>query len=133
MPALLAAGTNSYAQLITVLIIFVVVLGVTAWTTKWIAGYQKRQSESSNIELLEASRIGNNKYVQIVRVGETIYVLAIGKDTVTKLGEIPAEQLKNKPKQKESGFKSFFEKAMKRDSVNAETPKETDVHEDEII
>ncbi len=43
MAVLLAGKTDSYAQFITVLAVFVLVLAVTAAVTKWIAGYQKQQ------------------------------------------------------------------------------------------
>ena len=37
---ILTGKADSYAQFITVLLIFVAVLVVTALVTKWIAGYQ---------------------------------------------------------------------------------------------
>lgn len=94
MTVFLTGQADSYAQLLTVLLIFVVVLAATAFTTKWIAGYQKQQGISGNIELLDAVRLNNNKYIQIVRLGETYVAVAVCKDTVTLLGEIPQEQLK---------------------------------------
>ena len=42
MTLLLTFSSGSYAQFIAVLVVFVLVLGVTALTTKWIAGYQKQ-------------------------------------------------------------------------------------------
>ena len=115
---------SSYAQFITVLVVFVIVLGVTAWTTKWIANYQKKQAVNCNIQLLEAARLGNNKYIQLVRVGDTYMVLAVCKDTVTMLGEISPEQLKEAGDSKETGFKQLLEKVMHKDSDNSDTPKE---------
>ena len=93
MTILLTGRTDSYAQFITVLVVFVLVLGVTALVTRWIANYQKQQSANMNIEVIETTVISNGKYIQIVRVGETYMVIAVCKDTVTMLGEIPAEQL----------------------------------------
>lgn len=68
---ILTGKTDSYAQFITVLLIFVAVLAVTALVTKWIAGYQKQQGAAGNIEVLETVRIANNKYIQLVRIGES--------------------------------------------------------------
>lgn len=62
---ILTGKADSYAQFITVLLIFVAVLAVTAWVTKWIAGYQKKQGVESNIEVRETVRIANNKYIQL--------------------------------------------------------------------
>ena len=124
MPVLLT-GASGYAQFIAVLVIFVIVLGVTALTTKWIAGYQKQQNANSNIEVIETSRLTNNKYLQIIRVGETYMVIAVCKDTVTMLGEIPGEQLKQ-PELANSGpgFKELFDKAVRKNSANASEPKD---------
>lgn len=121
---LLEEGSSSYAQFITVLVVFVIVLGVTAWTTKWIANYQKKQAVNCNIQLIEAARLNNNKYIQIVRVGETYMVLAVCKDTVTMLGEISPEQLKGGIETKDIGFKQLFDKVIHKDSDNSDTPKE---------
>lgn len=106
---------NSYLQMLTVLVIFVLVLGATAWTTKWVADYQKKQADQGNITLLDACRIGNNKYIQIVRVGEKYLALAICKDSVTVLCEIPEEQLKLMSREGSSAFSDIMKKMMKKE------------------
>lgn len=123
MAIILTASVDSYVQLITVLIVFVAVLGLTALTTKWIANYQKQQSVNCNIEVIETTRISNNKYIQIVRVGEKYIAMAVCRDTVTVLCEVPEEQLK-KVEAKASGFKELLESVMKKDSSNPSEPKE---------
>ena len=91
----LSSAGESFFQLIFVLVVFVGVLALTAYVTKWIAGYQKTQGLNKNLEIIEAIRITNNKYVQIIRAGEDRYfVIAIGKDEVVPLGEISSDQLK---------------------------------------
>ena len=60
---------DSYLQFIAILIIFVVVLGLTYYVTKWLAGYQKEKNIGKNIEVLETGRISTTKYIQIVRLG----------------------------------------------------------------
>ena len=123
MAVLFTGRSNSYAQFITVLVVFVAVLGVTAWVTRFIANYQKQQTVDCNIQLIEATRISNNKYIQIVRVGETYMALAVCKDTVTMLGEIPAEQIKEPPEYKGGQFKELLEKAV-RTHKGQDSPKE---------
>lgn len=84
---------DSYVQFITVLILFVFVLVITYFTSKWIAGYQKGKGLNSNIEMIESFRLTNNKYVQIIRIGQKYLAVAVGKDSVTMLTEIPEDQL----------------------------------------
>lgn len=90
----LSDRADSYVQFVTVLLLFVFVLAVTAFVTKWIGGYQKGSGAAGkNMELVEALRLSNNKYVQIVRIGRKYLALAVCKDTVTMLSEIPEEDL----------------------------------------
>lgn len=84
---------DGYAQLITVLLIFVIVLAITAVVTKYIAKYQKQSSINANIEILETIKVSATKYIQLVRIGDTYVAMAVCKDTVTKLCEVPKEQL----------------------------------------
>lgn len=109
-------SVDSYLQFMTVLIIFVIVLAVTYWTTKWIAGYQKGRLRNTNMELFEAIRLTNNKYIQIIRVGQKYLAVAIGKDSVTMLTEIPEEELilSSGDDDAQAGFKELFEKVQKK-------------------
>lgn len=116
MKLVLVSSSGSYAQFVAVLVVFVLVLGITALTTKWIAGYQKQQTAGSNIEVVETSRIANNKFVQIVRVGEKYIAIAVCKETVTLLGEVPSEQLKMRSLSKKKDFRTLLENAVNRKS-----------------
>ena len=84
---------DSVAQLVSVLLIFVFVLGITFLVTRWLANYQKGSKICSNIEVLETCAIGNGKSIQIVRLSETYVAIAVCKDAVTVLAEIPKEQI----------------------------------------
>jgi len=130
---LLTGDIDGYAQFITVLVIFVVVLGVTALTTKWIANYQKAQSVNENVQVIETTRIANNKYVQIIRVGDIYMAIAICKDTVTMLGEIPVEQIKSGAAMQGFRFKDFFDKAVVKGKADREEPKENHFNDEHEI
>ena len=54
-------------QLIGVLIIFVFVLIITYFTTKWVGGFQKIQMSKGNLMVLETIRIANGKFLQLVK------------------------------------------------------------------
>ena len=89
----MTSGLDSIVQFITVLIIFVFVLGIAWISTHYIAKIQKDQYKTGNMELIETLRISNNKYLQIVRVGNKYLCMAVCKDTVTMLGEIQKEEM----------------------------------------
>lgn len=131
MGLLLSGSADSYAQLITVLLIFVLVLGITAATTKWIANYQKQQGAGGNIQVIETSRISNNKYIQIVRVGETYMVIAVSKDTVTLLGQVSEDQLKLSDDAQSFNFKELLDRAVKKKADIGEKPEEGREHDEQ--
>lgn len=128
--ALLTGSPGSYAQFITVLLIFVVVLGITAVVTKWMASYQKQQSRNENIEVIETTRIANNKYIQIIRAGEKYMVIAVCKDTVTMLGEVSEDSLKTSESVQSFGFKELLDKAMNKKGAAREEPKDNQLHDE---
>ncbi|WP_099468865.1 flagellar biosynthetic protein FliO [Konateibacter massiliensis] len=87
------SGLESIWQLFTVAVIFVIVLGLSYYTTKWISQIQKTRTYNKNIEVIETFKVTTNKYIQIIRTGEKYLVIAIGKDSITMLTEIEEEQL----------------------------------------
>ncbi len=103
---------DSYLQLISMLLVFVIVLAATYFFTKWMAGYQRSKTSTGNIEVIETARISTTKYIQIVRIGQKYVAIAVGKDEVTSLGEISREDLiirEDNPKDSTS-FKDILEK-----------------------
>ena len=122
MILLVSGRTDSYVQFLTVLIIFVFVLMITYWVTKWTAGYQKSQTANANMEILETIRLSNNKFVQIIRVGRKYLAVAICKDTVTMLTEIPEQDIvfSDKSASGTLGFKDVLEKIQKKNFLEKE-------------
>ncbi|MGN0376033.1 MAG: flagellar biosynthetic protein FliO [Suilimivivens sp.] len=110
--------TDSYLQFITVLILFVFVLGITYVTTRWIANYQKGRAAGSNLEVIETMRVTGNKYLQIVRAGEKYLVIAVGKDEIHMLAELAGDELllSKEPDARELDFKSILEKLKKQNA-----------------
>ena len=88
------SGLDSFLQLIGVLLIFVFVLALTYFTTRWIANYQKGQNHNKNLRIVETIRVTNNKYIQIVEAGKEYLVIAVGKDEIHLLTKLSEEQLK---------------------------------------
>lgn len=80
-------------ELITVLIIFVLVLVATYYTTKWIGKSGVVPGHTKNIKLVETFRIAPNKYIQIVQLGNKYYSIGVTKDSITFLTPLEDEQL----------------------------------------
>ena len=110
--ALNNSSSGSFIQFLTVFILFILVLFICAFTTKFVAGFQKNKMLSGNIHVLETFKIATNKYIQIVRIGDKVFAIGIGKDSVTLLGELNEETLILKETSEFEGmdFKSVLDK-----------------------
>lgn len=109
---MLLTGINGIAQLITVAVLFILVLALTYFTTRFVGRYQKGQLSGNNIQVIDMLRLSQNKLVQIVRVGEKYFAVAVCKDTVTLLGEIDGDKLVIKEQGTASNME--FENLLKR-------------------
>lgn len=126
---MLTAGmhtVDSVSQFITVLFIFVLVLALTLYTTRWIARYQKGQKSAGNIDIVETCPVGNGKYIQIVRLADTYVAIAVCKDTVTLLAELSKEQIEfpDRDGKKSLNFKELLHKAKSAYPGGEDFPKE---------
>lgn len=112
MTVSLTSTTSSFVQLLTVALIFVFVLFLTYWVTKWIGNYQKDKFIGGNVEIIETKRIAPNKLVEIVRIGDKYFALAVGKDEANLIGEVDKDSLTFPETGKKAfSFKEFLEKA----------------------
>lgn len=104
-------GTSTL-QFISVLIIFILVLCATYFVSKWVADYQRgTYSTGKNIKIIETCRISQTKYIQIIRIGNRYTAIAVSKDQVTSLGDVPKEDLIIKEEGQENiSFKEMLEK-----------------------
>lgn len=85
--------TNGVIQFLTVFVLFIIVLVICAFTTKFVAGYQKGKMNTGNIHVLETIKIANNKLIQIVQIGDKYYALGVSKDSITLIGELNEDSL----------------------------------------
>ena len=89
--------------------IFIFVLAITYFVTKWIGNYQKIQLKSRNMQVIETMRVTNNKYIQIVKVSEAYLVLSIVKDRVELLTELDEKSINALQIPEEKQTESFQE------------------------
>lgn len=89
---------DSVIELVAVLVIFLFVLALTYYVTRWIAGYQRTKTAQGNISTLEVQRVANNQYIHLVRAGKDRYlVIGVSKDQMTLLATLTGEELRTLP------------------------------------
>ncbi len=117
---------DSFVQFITVLLLFLVVLVITYVVTRWISGIQKTQMVGRNMEIVDTMRISSSKYLQIVRAGDKYLVIAVCKDTVTMLSEIPKESLIMQDSSQMNGYQPGFREILEKIKNQSFKEKTTD-------
>ncbi|MDD3240801.1 MAG: flagellar biosynthetic protein FliO [Lachnospira sp.] len=114
--AISSSRWEAFAQLLTLLIIFIFVLALTYFATRFVGNYQKNKLSGSNIKILETMRISNTKYIQIVQIGSKCFAIAICKDEVTYLCELNRDELiyqETSTLRNSESFKSILDKFKK--------------------
>ncbi|MCR4947467.1 MAG: flagellar biosynthetic protein FliO, partial [Lachnospiraceae bacterium] len=96
MNSILLTGSayNSIFEFITVSVIFIFVLVLCYFTTRWIAGYEKTRTIRQNLEIKESIRLGNNRTIAIIRAGVDKYlVVGFGKDEISLLATLTGDDI----------------------------------------
>ncbi len=115
---LISDQLEAIAQLITLVIIFAFVLGLAYFAARLAGNVQKERLSGSNIKILETMRISNTKYIQVVKIGNQCFAIAVCKDTVTYLCELKEEELYYSGTGSQTGtesFKAILEKFKKNE------------------
>ena len=107
-------GTNSVLQFLTLLLIFVFIIGITYFTVRWMSKIGQGQSKYSNIEVIETRRITNNKFLQIIKAGDKYLLISVGKDEINMISELNGDSLELEPEnssEQSMSFSSILDKA----------------------
>ncbi len=88
-------GWRSFVNILSLLLIFALVLAMAYFSTKFVAKVQANNlNNKSNIKIIESFRLGNNKFIAIVKIGRDYYAIALGKDEVTFIDKLDEEGLR---------------------------------------
>ncbi|MDF2589754.1 MAG: hypothetical protein K0S41_3595 [Anaerocolumna sp.] len=88
---ILTVGTSNWdslLQLIGVSILFIFILAITYFTTKFVGGTKFNQLKHSNFQVIETYKVSQNKYLQIIKIGSRYFVIAINKDNIQTITEL---------------------------------------------
>lgn len=100
---------QSIAELISLILIFIVVLVVCYATTKFVAGKQIAQKKAGNFEVIETFSITQGKYLQLVRMGSKYVVISVTKEHITYITELDESEVCQIQKNMSVTGKSFKE------------------------
>ena len=93
---MLATAQNSLQslfELLGLILIFVIVLVVCYYTTRFVAGRQLVQKKIGNFEVVETFAIAQNKCLQLIRMGNKYVVISIAKDSIAYITELDENEV----------------------------------------
>lgn len=87
---------NSVLSVISLILIFIVIVALAYFTTRFIARHQNNAlNGKSNIRVVESFRVGTNKFIAIIKIGEAFYAIGVGKDEFTMIDKLNPDELKD--------------------------------------
>lgn len=129
---LTSSGVNSVVQLITILVIFALVLAITLYVTRWIAGFQKNQMTGSNMAVIDTMRLTQNQVIQIVKIGNQYLAIAISKDQITYLTKLDESEIHIKTNEGgEADFSAILKKVKNSLPLGGNEEQETSNKDEE--
>jgi flagellar protein FliO/FliZ len=103
---------DSILQLLGLVILLVVILFAAYYTSRFVGKMTMGQLKNSNFKVIDTYRIGPNKVIQIVKIGNKFIAIAIAKDTITYLTELEESEvlIKEVPMKENQSFKQILDK-----------------------
>jgi len=106
-------------ELIGLIIVFILILFATYYTSKWVAKNGVNMQKAGNIQVIETYRLSQTKYLQIVKTGKDRYFLiSVTKDNVSLIAELDDEDIDlsryNNQKMQENNFSLILKNVIKK-------------------
>ncbi|MBE5952967.1 MAG: hypothetical protein E7257_02265 [Lachnospiraceae bacterium] len=85
---------NSLYNVISLILIFIFILVLAYFTAKLTAKLQSNSfNKKANIKIIESFRLGGNKFISIIKIGEDYYALGFGKDEITMIDKLDKDNI----------------------------------------
>lgn len=89
------SSLQNILQLVGIIVVFLIILAA-AYAASVIVGktqHNAYHSKERNIKLIETFRINNNQFLQIVRIGEHYFALAVSKEHIELIAELAEQEV----------------------------------------
>ncbi|MCQ2494981.1 MAG: flagellar biosynthetic protein FliO [Lachnospiraceae bacterium] len=120
-----SSGVVSVFKLIGLILLCVLIIAASYFTTKFVGKKQMGRYSKSNFKSLDIYRINGNKFLQIIQVGKRYFCISVTKDQVSLLAELSREDIVNwPPEASNAGFKDVLAsiKGKKKDGTDTGKP-----------
>lgn len=106
-------------QLFFLILIFVFILFLTYYSTKWVSTLRFKTRNSKNIKIIESTSVGVQNTIQLIQVGEQFFLIGVTKESITFLSELTGKFDKEENEEQknrvpfEKYMQEFFDKRKK--------------------
>lgn len=103
---------DNVLQLIGLLILLAIILAGAYYATRLVGKVKQGQLKKSNFEVIDTYRLSKGSFLQIVKITDEYFVVAVSKDSVSFITKLEADKLvpyEAAEEQKQS-FKQIIEK-----------------------
>ena len=113
-----SGGIKSVLKLVGLIIICILIIVASYFTTRFVGTRQLKGSAKSNFRSIDIFRLSPNKYLQIVEVGERYFCIAVAKDSISLIGELSKDDIKNfPPPVSDKSFKECMSEILNRKAL----------------
>ena len=106
-------GIKSILKLIGLIILCILIIAASYFTTKFVGKKQIAGNGRSNFKSIDVFRVTPNKYLQIVEVGKRYFCIAVTKESITLICELKEDEIKSFPADmKPKSFKEQMNELM---------------------
>ena len=125
------SSSDSILQLLGVSILFIFILAITYYTTRFVGGVKLGQTKKGNFKVLETYKIAPNKYLQLVKIGTRYFAISVGKEDIRFIAELNKNEIvqQEHSAKQNSNFLEIISKVINKQNDN----KQNDIEHNEKI
>lgn len=105
-------------QFFSLIMIFVVILFLAYYSTKWISKARIGGLRSNNMKVIESISVGMRASIQLIKVGEQYFLISVNKDVVAFLSEVRKDSIQevfeDEKDEKIFGFEKYFKDSIEK-------------------
>jgi flagellar protein FliO/FliZ len=84
---------ESSLKLIGLIIVFILIIVACYYVTRFVGSRQLGKIKTSNFKPIDTYRLSQNQYLQIIKIGNRFILIAVNKDSVSKLMDLSEDEI----------------------------------------
>lgn len=111
---------ESVLKLLALIVVFIIIMVACYLTTRFVGQQQLGHIRNSNFKVIDTFKPAPNKFLQIIKVGERYFLIAVSKDNISSIAELSADEIKLRDNERQGSFKDIFAKITSANSHSDE-------------